>query len=233
MKKILVTSLLALTIANCFSQQPDTAFADKLIKLKYSKRILAKYVNFDVLKLMFGRGKADYHAANYGMGFSFRVQGLWPYSPNKNCFLPIAYGLMFGYNKVSIKKTKLGFTDHELTSLNKSTELKNTMQRTGYVGPVVMGIIRMNSFTLYGGASAEYNLFSKIKERPAKGNNSYSSRKFIRRVAVPLHVQLSYSPTQFYSFGLFGSYYTKPLFKGDKFNTFKQSAMGLSAALII
>jgi hypothetical protein len=236
MKKQFIITFLILISLPALSQDFQGRKPDSLIQLRRQNRVLPKYVNFDVLKFTFSHGYTGNKNVQHGMGLSFRMQILYPYPLFKKTILPIAYGITFGYNKATIKNQKFIFSGNRLQTITPATGIRNTMQRTGYVGFVVLTAQRVSRWwTILAGASAEYNLFSKLKERNSGSPkiNAYFNKASINRFSLPLHLQLSFSPTQFWSFGAHYTHDIRPIYKGPNFKNMNQRQLGISLAVII
>ena len=210
----------------------DTA-TDNLLHLKYPKRYKEKYVNFDGIKLMFGKGFSKDKYANMIGGFSFNAQVLYPYSAFKE-FFPLAFGINIGYNKLVRKGVQYQFSGEKLEKISTDPEIKTIVQRTGYIGLIGLRVIRYRSITIMVGGGMNFNIIGeRLITRAIQQRSSFSSRNQINVVNFPLKLQLSYSRKQLWSIGIFGTYDTKPLFKSDNYNDMKQIVVGLSGAIII
>lgn len=234
MKIVLMMVLYSLFATIAIAQQPDTVTA-KLTQLRKAKRVTEKYVNFDDLKfLTIGHGDNTF-GVNHGTGLSIGMQLLSPYALFKNTPIPIAWGVTLGYNKMTFPRTRLVFSGNELTAIESSKEINSTVQRTSHLGFIAMLVKqwKVTGITFMGGASADYNLISRLRIRKDSGNKGIASGKFINRFSLPIHLQISWSKKQFFSIGVFGSYDTKPRFKGPAFTGLKQIVAGACLAFII
>lgn len=224
--------LVCFQVATLCRAQGGLIVTDSLLQLHKSQSVLDTYTNFDVLKVMLGHGRASDAPFKQGAGLSLRGQFLWPYSISKNS-LRIAYGLTFGYNKITALSAAYTFNgDHE-AFISENKEIKSTMLRTGYIGPTVLRVTRLRSVTLLTGASLEYNLYSKLKVRTDKQNYAFSAKRYVHDFSFPLHVQVGISKKQFIAAGIWSSYDLRPRFRASNLNGLKQWTTGLSLSLII
>ena len=233
MKKSLYAALLVIIVTEVSAQQPDTVNG-KLLSLKMPKRVVEKYVNFDVVKLMIGHGRTPY-GVSQGVGLSIEFQGLVPWALFKNSIMPIAYGIRAGTSKITMLHSALEFTDNRLTAIHGNKSINSTLQRTGHIGLIALYVrqFKREGYTLLAGASANYNMCSKLKERTRGKDSKLKSGRYIHRVSIPLHLQVSRSKLQFLSWGFHFSFDTRPRFKGQDFTGLKQMVIGGSVALII
>ena len=232
MQKIIVI-LFLVTIA-CTTAAQVIIRKDSLCPLKIPVSLVPDYVNFDVVKLMYGHGFSPDEHSSKGFAGSFDAQILFPYALLKeNKLFHIAWGISFGRDAIKIKNAEYVFADNELVAITEDPNIGRTVQKVGYFGFVVLPFFEFGNLHVMTGVSARINTVTKLKTY--FGNNKiilYNANQ-LNPVTVPLLLQISYSPRQLFSWGVHGSYDLIPRFKGSEFKNVRQVVVGVSVGLRI
>jgi hypothetical protein len=237
---------------------PPASSDSKLLQLR-STPLYSKYVNYEAVKLMLGGSwgasnpklhpwkLASLSATNttekisQESRMSARVQVLFPF-PVFRYYFPVALGITYGRSRITVQDARFALeNDAQKSHLVQQPDVRACVVRTDGLGIVALRVIRLprhlRSFTVLTGLSGEYNFSTRMRIERKDGMDSVlhakAMRPYIHRWSLPAHVQLSWSRSQFWSFGAYGSYDLVPRFKGDALHNIHQLALGASIGLVI
>jgi len=226
----LIAAIILLIAINCAFAQPEIR-TDALTPLKRPKSFVQKYVNFDVVKLMYGHGFSAGKYSSQGFAGSFDAQILLPRAMFRDSkYFHIAYGIGFGRDAIKIKNARYEFTNNKLAAITEDQDIRRSVQKVGYVGVVLLPFFTINNLHVMTGISARVNTVTKLKIYPDDNKIVLYNAKQLNPVTLPLLFQMSYSSKQLFSRGIYASYDLVPRFKGKEFKNIKQMVIGLTFA---
>jgi hypothetical protein len=235
--KLFLTSLLFILFHSVWCQQLPKQ--DRLLQLKQSRTVTHKYVNFDVLKVMAGSGKSNDNLAQNEHAFSWSVQILCPFALFRENKIHIAYGLSVGRSAMAWRNTRLLFSEDKLLDLLEDKEVDRGVQKTGFIGVVVLPFIQVGSFkqyTIMAGPSINFNILrNRMFYHTTEGVNSIKTVQQIKKLSIPLLLEISriVNRSKTLSLGVFGSYDIMERFKSSTTNNINQVVGGGSIAIIL
>src|ERR1700749_1468365 len=107
MKRLILICIFLQSVLVAYTQHPPDTVNGKLLALDQPKRVINKYVNFDVFKfIMIGHGRGTGSLRN-GAGLSISGQFLFPYAFLKDAGIPIAWGIHFGSSKITMPGSRV------------------------------------------------------------------------------------------------------------------------------
>jgi hypothetical protein len=233
MKKILILGvILSLSSLISMAQSEPVVIRDSIPLLDRPHQHLPKYVNYDVLKVMAGPGWAIPTGQDNGFSLIYNLQILCPF-PNLKKLIPFAWGVNWGGSRFMVRKASIDFSGDKFNEIIDNPSVRSTAHRSGYVGFLIMPVIRANNFTFLTGAAVNYVFGSRLIIRDEGEVYRVSARKETSRFSYPLHLQVSFSMRQIASFGLNMSYDTKSKFKEAGTKPLHQTSVSFSGALIL
>ena len=225
-----ICSLLIAVDAFCQS----TPTRDERFQLNCPRTVRNEYVNFEVIKLMFGHGWSGYANTRAQFAANLNVQILSPWALlKKSKFIHIAWGYSSGSRAIAFNNASFIFDDYELKDIQPDNKDKYELQRTRYRGFVILPFMQFGEgkkFTVMVGSGLHFN--SKSQHYV---NNGITTQKFIldaqiKKTTIPLNFQFSYKIGEM----MIGTFYSQDLnsrFKGNF--DLKQHVAGISVGLII
>jgi hypothetical protein len=204
------------------------------VQLHYPDERVRKFVNFSFITYMLGIPATVNNANRNWGGVPTQVQFCYPYSLFRKKF-PIAVGANLGISRTGFKDAQLIFSGNELINIAPDANIKRAVQRHWYAGVSALKTIRISQpLRVLAGPSFLLNFGGRLKQETKAGQHlqRVNTSQFIRRISVPLQIQVSYSKRQLASFGVWARIPTTPIFKGAAYKDLRQFQVGGLVALI-
>jgi hypothetical protein len=229
-------TVLGIVLALHASCQDTVVIERKLDVLNRPKHFTNPYANFDVLKFMAGPGWATKNLPGRQLSYYFEFQFLYPVALLRDWKrFHIAYGVSLGHTAIATEGHDLVFADSRLIDISQEYNIERKVQKSRYIGIVLLPFLDIHNFHIMAGSSIRYNFHEVVKTKYQSGKDRKTdfTPGHLRSLSVPILFQLSYSGRQLLSWGLFGSFDTTPRFWGTNYRSVKHRAVGLSLGLRI
>jgi hypothetical protein len=162
-----------------------------------------------------------------------QFQICYPYSLFRTTF-PIAVGLNIGIYRLGFKASALQFADNELTNIAPDAGVKKALERHWYTGISLLKTIKISQpLRMLAGPSFLLNYNARLRQKNIGGPDfNINTSKYIRRISVPLNIQINYSQKQLLGVGVWARIPTNAVFNGNAYKDLKQFQVGISGTII-